>query len=141
LYCFEEYLFNEESRKLWKKFGRKKHGIKLVLMYLLILSKDKTGSYYGKWFRTSAREVSYRSGLDIKRVKEYINSLKYIGLVERRINRKVIKEEETEKYETESYYRLKQRTFEELNEKINKYDFVDIAKYVKQTDKKERIKL
>ena len=141
MYCFEEYLFNEESRKLWKKFGRKKHGIKLVLMYLLILSKDKTGSYYGKWFRTSAREVSYRSGLDIKRVKEYINSLKYIGLVERRINRKVIKEEETEKYETESYYRLKQRTFEELNEKINKYDFVDIAKYVKQTDKKERIKL
>ena len=110
-------------------------------MYLLILSKDKTGNYYGKWFRTSAREISYRSGLDIKRVKEYINSLKYIGLVERRINRKVIKEEETEKYETASYYRLKQRTFEELNEKINKYDFVDIAKYVKQTDKKERIKL
>ena len=141
MYCFEEYLFNEESRKLWKKFGRKKHGIKLVLMYLLILSKDKTGSYYGKWFRTSAREISYRSDLDIKRVKEYINSLKYIGLVERRINRKVIKEEDTEKYETESYYKLKQRTFEELDEKINKYDFIDIAKHVKQTDKKERIKL
>ena len=43
--------------------------------------------------------------------------------------------------ETESYYRLKQRTFEELDETINKFDFINIAKYVKQTEKKERIKL
>ena len=110
-------------------------------MHLLILSKDKTGSYYGKWFRTSAREISYRSGFNQKGIKEYVNALRIIGLVERRINRKITKEEGTEKYETESYYRLRQRTFEELDEAINKFDFVDMAKHIKQTEKKERIKL
>lgn len=140
MYCFDEILFNEESRRLWKKFGRKKHGLKLVLIYSSIISKEKTGSYYNKWFRTSTREISYRSGFNQKGVKEYVNTLSIIGLVERRIKRKIVKDENMEKYETESYYRLRQRTFEDLDEAINKYDFIDIAKYVKQTGKKERIK-
>ncbi len=140
MYCFDEYLFNEESRKLWRRFGRKKHGIKLVLFHLLILSKDKTGKYYDEWFRTSTREISYRSGFNRKGVKEYVNTLRIIRLVERKIKRKIVKDENMEKYETEAYYKLRQLTFEDLDEAINKYDLVDIAKYVKQTDKKERIK-
>ena len=110
-------------------------------MYLSVLSKDKRDSHYGKWFRTTAREVSYRSGLDIKRVKEYINSLRYIGLVNRRIKRKKVKEGNTEKYKTESFYRVRPLTLENFNEAMDKFDYIDIAKYVKQTDKKERNKL
>lgn len=140
MYCFDEILFNEESRKLWKKFGRKKHGLRSTYIYLSVVSKDKTGSYFDKWFRTSTREISYRSDFNQKGVKEHINTLRIIGLVERRIKRKIVKDENMEKYETESYYRLRQRTFEYLDEAINKYDFIDIAKYVKQTGKKERIK-
>ena len=138
MYCFDEYLFNEESRKLWKRFGRKKHGIKLVLMYLFILSKDKTGTYYDKWFQTNTREISYRSGFNQKGVKEYVNTLRLIGLVERRIKRKMVKEENVEKYETESWYILRQRTFKDLDEAINKYDLIDMEKHVKQTEKKRR---
>lgn len=109
-------------------------------MYLSVLSKDKRDSHYGKWFRTSSREVSYRSGLDIKRVKEYINSLRYIGLVDRRIKRKKVKEGDLENYKTESYYRVRPLNVENFNEAMDKFDYIDIAKYVKQTDKKERIK-
>lgn len=138
MYCFDENLFNEESRKLWKRFGRKKHGIKLVLMYLFILSKDKTGTYYDKWFQTNTREISYRSGFNQKGVKEYVNTLRLIGLVERRIKRKMVKEENVEKYETESWYILRQRTFKDLDEAINKYDLIDMEKHVKQTEKKRR---
>ncbi len=114
--------------------------MKITYIHLSILSKDKTDRYYDKWFRTSTREISYRSGFNRKGVKEYVNTLRIIELVERKIKRKIVKDENMEKYETESWYRLRQLTFEDLDEAINKYDLVDIAKYVKQTDKKERIK-
>jgi len=139
LYCFDEYIFNKESNKLWNKFGRKKHGLKLVYIYLSVVFKDKTDNCYGKWFRTSTREINYRSGLNLKGVKEHINTLITIGLVERRLKRKKINNEK-EEYKTESYYKLRSLTQENLSDAIYKFDYIDMSKYVKQIEKKVRLR-
>ena len=139
MYCFDEYLFNKESRKLWKKFERKKHGLRLTYIFLSVISKDKTNCSYGKWFRTSAREVSYRSGLCISQIKIHINSLILIKLVERKIKR-TKKQEDGIDYNSESFYMVKPLNDENFIKAIDSFDYIDIAKYVKQNDKKVRSK-
>lgn len=140
MYFFEENLFNKESNKLWNKFKRNKHGIKITYIYLTVLQYEKTGDF-DKWFKSSAREISYRSNLCISQVKAHLKSLILIKLAERKIKRTKKKEEGYIDYDSESFYRVKPLNDENFIKAIDSFDYIGIAKEVKQYDKKERSKL
>ena len=139
MYCFEENSFNEKSNKLWNKFKRNKHGIKITYIYLLVLQKEKTNGDFDKCFKSSAREISYRSGLCISQVKDHLNSLILVRLVERKTIRGKKKEEVLD-YESESYYRAVPLNYENLTRAIDLFDNIEIAKHIKLHERKGRYK-
>ena len=139
MYYFEENLFNKESIRFWNKFKRNKHGIKITYIYLTVLQYEKTEGDFEKKFKTSAREISYRSGLCVSQVKDHLKSLLLVKLIERKTIRKKKKEDNND-YESESYYRVRPLNDENLIKAIDSFDFIDIAEYVKQYDKKVRSK-
>ena len=104
---FDENIFSEKSRILWKNFKRNQHSLKLTYLYLRVIHKEKTDNDFEKEFKTCIREISYRSGISNSQIKKHIKALIVLKLVERRIERTITKEENNYDYESEAFYKIK----------------------------------
>ena len=133
-------IFIKGSNKLWDKFKRNKHGVKITYIYLTVLQYEETDGDFNKWFKSSAREISYRSGMCISQVKDHLNSLILIKLVERKTKR-TKKKEDIIDYESESFYRVKLLDDENFINALESFDYINIEKEVKQYGQKVRSKL
>jgi len=104
---FDENIFSEKSRIFWKSFKRNQHSLKLTYLYLRVIHIEKVNGDFNSEFKTSIRELEYRSGICRSQLKKHIKALVVLELLERRIERNVITEDNLNEYESESYYKIK----------------------------------
>jgi len=113
-YIFEKNTFSKKVNKLWIFFNRNGKGLRDTYLFLRILQQEKNGDDFDNFFPCSVNEISYRSLLCKSQVKKYIRSLIHMGLVERKIERKVEDEDNKKVFKSNSLYRVKKLTNETI---------------------------
>jgi len=91
--------------RIWIYFKRNSKGLRDTYITLRIIHQEKKGVDFDSFFPCSINEISYTSLLCKSQVKKYIRALINIGLVERKINRKVENKDNRKVFKSISLYR------------------------------------
>lgn len=135
-YIFEKNTFSKKANRLWIFFKRNGKGLRDTYLFLRILQQEKNRDNFSSFFSCSVNEISYKSLLCKSQVKKYIRSLIHIGLVERKINRKVENKNDKKVFKSNSLYRVIKLTDETIARAHEKLDNGDFSIYLDRYKKR-----